>query len=282
MTSTITRRDFFKVSAAGGGLLLAVPLLSKRQAQGQAKALNPGLWVRIAPDDTITITIAKSEMGQGVRTSLAMLVAEELDADWSHVTVAQADFDQRYGDQGTGGSDSVPSGWKPLRETGAALRSMLVTAAATRWSVAPSTCTTESSTVVHAASGRRLRYGELAAAAASIPVPASVVLKPKSAWRLLGKDRHGIDLADITHGRAQYGLDVKVPGMLYASVERATVFGATLATVDDTEARKVPGAPRRRAYRCSAGRWRSRRRRGARGQYLGRDAGPSRAQGHLE
>ena len=241
MTSTITRRDFFKVSAAGGGLLLAVPLFSKRQAPGQAKALNPGLWVHIAPDDTITITIAKSEMGQGVRTSLAMLVAEELDADWARVKVAQADFDQRYGDQGTGGSDSVPSGWKPLRETGAALRSMLVTAAATRWSVAPSTCTTESSTVVHAASGRRLRYGELAAAAASIPVPASVVLKPKSAWRLLGKDRHGIDLADITHGRAQYGLDVKVPGMLYASVERATVFGATVATVDDTEARKVPG-----------------------------------------
>jgi CO/xanthine dehydrogenase Mo-binding subunit len=129
MTATLSRREFFTITAAGGGLLIAAPLLPRRALQGQAKVLTPGLWVAIAPDDTVTITISKSEMGQGVRTGLAMLVAEELDADWAAVRVSPGDFDPRYGDQGTGGSDSMAWGWKPLREAGAALRAMLVTAA---------------------------------------------------------------------------------------------------------------------------------------------------------
>ena len=133
MTTSLTRRDFIRVSAAAGGLLLGVTLPAEawRRLQGRQQArLEPTLFARIAPDNTVTITVAKSEMGQGVRTSLAMLVAEELDADWDKVRVEQAPFDPRYGNQGTGGSGSVMEGWDQLRQAGAKVRAMLVSAAA--------------------------------------------------------------------------------------------------------------------------------------------------------
>jgi isoquinoline 1-oxidoreductase beta subunit len=176
-----------------------------------------------------------------VRTSLAMLVAEELDADWSRVKVEQASFDPKYPDMGTGGSSSVREGWIRLRQSGAVLRAMLVAAAARRWKVPAAELTTERSFVSHPKSGNKVDYGSLAALAANETVPANVPLKPKSAWRLLGRDRTGIDVKDILHGRAQYGLDVKVPGMLYASIERTRVFGGTLKSMDAAEALKVPG-----------------------------------------
>mgnify|MGYP001447824371 CR=1 FL=1 len=235
------RRDFLKVTAAAGGLLATVSLPGCGRKGPLGEALDPSVFVRVSPDNTITVTIAKSEMGQGVRTSLAMLVAEELDADWSLIKVEQASFDPKYGEMGTGGSGSVRDNWKRMRESGAALRTMLVAAAAKEWGVDPKECLTENSFVIHAGQDRRAHYGSLAASAATMKVPATVSLKPRAEWRLMGKDRTGIDVADITHGRASYGLDVKVPGMLYASIERTTVFGGSVKSVDKTAALAVPG-----------------------------------------
>lgn len=238
-----TRRDFLRISAAGGGLLLGISLPSGCGiiAGRNRAALRPDVWVRLDPDDSITITVAKSEMGQGVRTSLAMLVAEELDADWTHVKVVQADFNERYGSQGTGGSGSVRDNYGMLRETGAALRVMLINAASARWSVPAAECSTEPSAVLHSSSGRRLRYAELAADAADQPVPTRVTLKPKSQWRILGRDQRGIDLQDVVHGRAVYGGDVRVPGLRFAVIERAPSFGSTVRSFDAAAAKAVPG-----------------------------------------
>ena len=238
-----TRRDFLRISAVGGGLLLGISLPSSCGviAGRDRPGLRPDVWVRLDPDDTITITVAKSEMGQGVRTSLAMLVAEELDADWAQVKAVQADFNERYGSQGTGGSGSVRDNYGMLRETGAALRSMLIGAAAERWGVPAGDCTTEPSAVIHSTSGRRLRYAELATDAARQPVPTRVTLKPKSQWRILGREQRGIDLQDVVHGRAVYGGDVRVPGMRYAVIGRAPSFGSTVRSFDASAAKAVPG-----------------------------------------
>jgi isoquinoline 1-oxidoreductase beta subunit len=242
--TTFSRRDFLTITAVtGGGLVMtiALPGCRPRTPATSPDALDPSVFVRIQPDNTVSVTIAKSEMGQGVRTSLAMLVAEELDADWNLVRVEQASFDPKYGEMGTGGSSSVRGGWMRLRQSGAALRAMLVAAAAKEWGVDPSECRAEESTVRHEGSGRRASYGELATKAASIPVPADLTLKPKSAWKLLGRDRVGIDVPDILHGKAVYGLDLKVSGMLYASIERTAVFGGTVKSVDKAAAMAVPG-----------------------------------------
>jgi isoquinoline 1-oxidoreductase beta subunit len=243
MASTrFSRRAFLRVSAIGGGVLLTAAITGRRRlAESQQAKPEPGLWVRIDPDETITITIAKSEMGQGVRTSLALLVAEELDADWARVKVTQAGYDRRYGNQGTGGSESVRDGWRGLRETGATLRAMLLAAAAADWGVPAGECATEPSHVVHKGSGRRASYGALATKAAAQPVPTGVPLKRKSEYRLLGRDHRGIDVPDILHGRAVFGMDVKVPGMLYAAIERTRAFGGTVKSFDASAARAVPG-----------------------------------------
>ena len=241
-----TRRDFLKVTAvAGGGLVLTISVLGCRPKPGAAPvavgSIDPSVFVRINPDNTISITIAKSEMGQGIRTSLAMLVAEELDADWTQVRVEQASFAPKYGEMGTGGSSSVLSNWKRMREAGAALKGLLVATAAKDWRVDPKECRTENSFVTHPASQRRTAYGALADKAAALPLPTEVTLKPKSEWKLLGKDRSGVDVADITHGKAVFGLDVKIPGMLYAAIERTSVFGGKVKSVDSAKALAVPG-----------------------------------------
>ncbi len=241
-----TRRHFLKITAvAGGGLVLTISLPGCRPKSGAAPAaggpIDPGVFVRINPDNTLVITIAKSEMGQGIRTSLAMLVAEDLDADWNQVRVEQASFAPKYGEMGTGGSSSVLSNWKRLREAGAALKGMLVAAAAKDWGVDPKDCRAENSFVIHPASDRRTPYGALAAKAAALTLPNQVTLKPKAEWKLLGKDRSGVDVADITHGTAVYGLDVKIPGMLFAAIERTSVFGGKVKSVDSAKALAVPG-----------------------------------------
>jgi isoquinoline 1-oxidoreductase beta subunit len=241
--NTVARRDFLKVTAvAGGGLLLAIALpgcaRGRREAPGDG---DPGIFVRINPDNTITVTVAKSEMGQGVRTTLAMLVAEELDADWSQVRVEQASFDPKYPPMGTGGSSSIREHWNVLRRAGAALRAMLVAAAAEEWGVAAADCRTENSFVTHGASDQRLHYGALADRAARRVPPRDVPLKPRSEWRLLGRDRIGIDAADVTHGKAGYGLDVRLPEMKFAVIERAPAFGATVKSFDPAKALAVPG-----------------------------------------
>ena len=212
------------------------------QDSGQPMALSA--WIGITADDEVTITISKSEMGQGVRTSLAMLVAEELDADWAKVRVAQAPADQAaFGNQFTVGSTSVRTLYTPLRQAGAAARAMLVAAAAATWGVDVASCTTEPGVVLHAATNRRLRFGELAAKAAQMPVPAPAGLKLKSAdqFRMMGKDQLRVDNLDVVTGRAVYGIDVRRPGMKYVVMARPGIFGASITAFDDAAARKVPG-----------------------------------------
>jgi CO/xanthine dehydrogenase Mo-binding subunit len=243
--SLVSRRRFLYVSAAlGGGLLMQVSCKrgGGNAAAGTSDTASPSIFIRIDPDDTVHVTIPKSEMGQGVRTMLAMFVAEELDADWAKVRAEAASYDPRLGSQGTGGSGSVLDTHTRLRVAGATMRQMLVAAAAKELGVDAAQLTTKGSQVTHAASGRSLGYGGLATAAARLPVPANVRLRKPGEWNLLGKEGiKGIDVQDIVHGRAKYGLDTRRDGMLFASVERARTFGARVARFDATRALKVPG-----------------------------------------
>jgi isoquinoline 1-oxidoreductase beta subunit len=241
--SEIPRREFLRVSAlAGGGALITITLgRCGSSGGGKDSGVDANLFVRIAPDNTITVTVPKSEMGQGVRTTLALLVAEELDADWERVSVETAPYGTKYGPQGTGGSGSVLETWERLRQAGANMRALLIAEAAQRWGVSTNECTTEASAVIHAASNRRETYGNLAAAAAKRPMARNVALKDPATYRLMGKEHVGKDVADITHGRAQYGIDVRLPGMLYASIERTREFGASVKSVDSAAALGVPG-----------------------------------------
>jgi isoquinoline 1-oxidoreductase beta subunit len=258
-SQTLSRRGFLRMTGlAGGGLLIAMgmpgckdkprgdgdfkpePTPETPPAPGEPFAANT--WVTIAPDGSATITVAKSEMGQGVRTTLAMLVAEELDLDWSKVRVTQApEHPDKYGRQGTGGSSSVRDGWKPLREAGAAARAMLVAAAASKLGVPAGELTTADSQVVHAASGKKVGYGELTNLAAQQTAPTEVTLKQPRDYRILGKEHPGIDVKDIIQGKARYGMDVRQPGMLFASIERTPVFGGKIKKYDAAAAMAVPG-----------------------------------------
>lgn len=240
----IARREFLRVTAlAGGGALITITLGRCGKGAGGDR-VDANVFVRIQPDNTITVTVPKSEMGQGVRTTLALLVAEELDADWQQVGVETAPFDPKYGPQGTGGSGSVLDTWERLRQAGANMRALLMAEAAERWGVPLKEITTEGSAVIHAASNRRENYGTLAAAAARRPMPHGVALKDPANFRLIGKEHVGKDVADITHGRAQYGIDVRVPEMLFASIERTREFGASVKSVDSAAALGVPGVVR--------------------------------------
>ncbi len=232
-----------------GDLPDALPGGSPGDAPGQAPAGEPvalSAWIKIGADEQVTITITRSEMGQGVRTSLAMIVADELDADWERVRVTQAPAGGPNGGQTTVGSQSVQSLWRapsPLRTAGATARAMLITAAAQAWQVPAADCRTEPGAVVHAASGRRLSYGALAAAAARLPVPpaSQVRLKDPGEFRIIGQPTRRVDNLDVVTGRAIYGIDVRQPGMLFAVVARCPVFGGRVARFDDGAAKAVPG-----------------------------------------
>ena len=245
----LTRREFLRLTGiAGSGLLLGIMLpdpLRARIPEPAERPFVPDVFVQIAPDDTVTIVVAKSEMGQGVRTALPMIVAEELDADWSRIRIIQADAaaDNRYGRQGTGGSTSVRTSWERLRRAGAVARTMLVTAAARKWGVDPATCRTESGWVVHPPTGRRARYGELVEQAARLPVPdpKTVPLKDNRAFRLLGRSPRRVDVHAIVNGRATYGIDVRISGMKFATVVQSPVFGRRIRRVDTSAAKKVAG-----------------------------------------
>ncbi len=246
--TTFTRRDFIKVTgAAGGGLVLAVYLPGcERRAAVTSAIFEPNSWIRIAGDGTITLVVDRSEMGQGVTTSLPMLLAEELEVDVEAVRFEFAPADPAYnnpalGLQVTGGSTSVRVGWEPLRKAGAAARAMLIAAAAERWGVHAAECRAENGTVVHEASDRRAGYGELAEAAAQQPVPEDVALKDPADFRLLGKPRRRLDTPYKVDGSAVFGIDVKRPGLLTATVARCPVYGGKVASYDDAEARAVPG-----------------------------------------
>lgn len=240
-----SRRDFFKAGLAiGGGLLLGLKL--EVPAAAQAKAGTGGvlnIYVRIAPDGIITITSKNPEIGQGVKTSLPMLVAEELDADWKDVRIEQARAEDKYEPQFAGGSFAMPLNWEPLRRMGAAGRAMLISAAATRWGVPVADCSARDSKVVHGPTGRTLGYGELSEAAAALPAPAldSLKLKDESQFRIIGRPIGGVDNPKIVTGQPLFGIDVSLPGMLYAVYEKCPVFRGKVASANVDEIRRLPG-----------------------------------------
>jgi len=241
--ATVNRREFLETGVAAGTSLLIgfhLPAFDR----GAAKPFKPNAWIEIRPDGVVTIWTGRSEMGQGVKTAMPMIVAEELEADWTRVQVAQADADPAYGDQFTVGSRSVRSGFEPLRQAGAAAREMLVGAAALTWKVPREACRARNGMVEHVATGRRLGYGDLAALAATLPVPADPPLKPSSEFRILGTRVPRVDTPDKVDGGAVFGLDVRVPGMVYATVARCPVFGGRVKSFDPAPALAVPGVQR--------------------------------------
>jgi isoquinoline 1-oxidoreductase beta subunit len=237
------RREFLAVGATGAaGLWLGLHLPSRADAAELSGALAPDAYLRVDPSGTATVFLTRSEMGQGTYTGMAVLVAEELEADWRSVRIVQADADPtRYGQMGTGGSSSVRRLFDPLRKTGATAREMLVAAAARSWKVERAACRAEDGFVVHAASGRKLSYGALAAAAAKEDVPKDPPLKEPKDWRLIGKKVPRLDTPDKIRGRARFGIDVRVPGMRFAAVARPPVVGGKVVGYDAAKAKAVPG-----------------------------------------
>ncbi len=236
------RRAFLRAAGCGGAGLLLAACLPAPAGAAEPAALEPDAYLRVGADGSVTVYLAKSEMGQGTYTGVAVMVAEELEADWRRVRVVQADADPgRYGQMSTGGSRSVRQLFDPLRRTGAAAREMLVAAAARRWGVGRAACRAEAGFVVHPPSGRRLGYGALAAAAAREEVPADPPLKRPEDWRLIGRKVPRLDTPDKVRGRARFGLDVRVPGMRFAAVARPPVLGGKVAGFDAARARAVPG-----------------------------------------
>ena len=249
-TTTIARRDFLRVSAlAGGGLLLGAWLDYGANGVLEARELaasdfSPNAFIRIAPDGAVTILAKNPEIGQGIKTMLPMLVAEELDVPWESITIEQAMSDPaKYGSQVAGGSTATPTNWEPLRRAGAAGRQMLVAAAAQRLGVSESELTTGDGAVHHHASRRKLGYGELAATAATLTAPdlASVKLKDPKDFKIIGRAIGGVDNLKIVTGKPLFGIDVTVPGMLYAVYEKAPVFAAKVASANVDEVKKLPG-----------------------------------------
>jgi isoquinoline 1-oxidoreductase beta subunit len=254
----VERRDFLKGMLGAGAFVLSVRVMPERlfaettaetagatdAASAMVKApLQPSVYLAIDTDGTAYVIVHRSEMGSGNRTGLPRIVADELDADWARVKVVQATGDEKYGDQDTDGSHSVRSFFDTLREAGGTARLMLVRAAAAQWGVPASECTTSPHMVVHKASGKKLGYGELAAAAGKLEVPKKeeIKLKARSEWRYIGKGTASYDLKDMCTGKAAYGQDTRMEGMLYASVAHPPVFGGAVKSVDDKAALSVAG-----------------------------------------
>jgi len=237
------RRRFLGLSAAGGaGLWLAMALPGRARAAGKdGPALEPNAWLRVDTQGVVTIFLAKAEMGQGVFTSMPMLVAEDLEADWKAIRVVQADAHPKFGAMITGGSSSVRRSWRPLRQAGATARAMLVAAAAKRWKVAPAACRAERGEVIHDATGRRLGYGALAAAAARLPVPKDPPLKAPKDFTIIGQRVARLDTPDKTTGKAGFGIDVRVKDLRHAVVARPPVWGGKVRSFDPAPALAVPG-----------------------------------------
>jgi isoquinoline 1-oxidoreductase beta subunit len=242
-----TRRTFLKVTAAAGGGLMLGAYFPVPGAAQTAAAFEPNVWIKITPDDSVRIMLTMIEMGQGVMTSMPMLVAEELDFDWTKIKTEWAPADSKYGNpnfggqQLTAGSNSVRGMWKLMRESGAAARAMLVSAAAQTWNVPENTVTTDKGEAIHQASGRRLKYGALVAKAATLPVPTDLVLKEPKDFKVLGKDVPRLDVPDKVNGTAVFGIDVKLPDLLTARVVRPPVFGGKVASFNADKAKAIPG-----------------------------------------
>jgi isoquinoline 1-oxidoreductase beta subunit len=252
----LSRRGFLKGIAGTSAFILGVRFLPETLLADPADAstldpmtpmskaaLQAGVYLAIDTDGTVYVVAHRSEMGNGVRTSLPRIVADELDADWSRVKVVQAIGDEKYGDQDTDGSHSVVSFFVPLREAGATARLMLVRTAAQKWNVPMAECSNQMGAVVHIPSGRKFDYGELAADAAKLDVPKKedLKLKPRSEWKYIGKDASLYDLKDLCTGKGIYGQDLWVEGMLYASVMHPPVLGSSPKSIDDKAALAVRG-----------------------------------------
>jgi isoquinoline 1-oxidoreductase subunit beta len=237
--SPLSRREFVAAgAAAGAGLVIGFYLPHK----GSPKDIfSPNAYLRITPDNKVTIVVARSEMGQGVRTSLPMILAEELEANWKQIEIEQAGASTLYGLQDTGGSASVHSTWDPMRKAGAAAREMLISAAALTWGVPRSKCVAQNGSVVHSESNRRLNYGELVAKAATLPIPTDVTLKQSKDYKIVGQRLERVDTPSKVKGEAVFGIDFRVPDMKYAVVSRCPTIGGKLTNFDDKESKKIPG-----------------------------------------
>jgi isoquinoline 1-oxidoreductase beta subunit len=258
MNAKLSRRDFLKLSGiAGGGLVLAIylegcasgtptPTIVPVTPEGTATPIPPFDWqptayIKLDQDGILTFTAFRSEMGQGIRTALAMLVAEELDIDWSSVRIIQADADSRFWDQQTGGSVSMSTYYSVMRQAGATARQMLVEAAADVWGVDSAQFETEAGFVIHPDGAQKVSYGALVESASKIDKPKKVALKKSESFNIVGKTLGHWDAPQIVSGKAIYGLDVRVPGMLFAAIARCPVFGGKFASYDDSDTKAIAG-----------------------------------------
>jgi CO/xanthine dehydrogenase Mo-binding subunit len=238
--SPISRREFVTAGvAAGAGLVIGFYL--PHGGTSHQESFSPNAYLRITPDNKVTIVVARSEMGQGVRTALPMILAEELEADWKQIEIEQAGASTLFGDQTTGGSASIRTTWDPMRKAGAAAREMLISAAASTWNVPRSSCTAENSHIKHAASNRSLSYGKLASKAATLPVPTDVPLKQGKDYKIVGQRLPRVDSPAKVKGEAIFGIDFRVPGMKFAVLSRCPTIAGKVSGFDDKEAKKISG-----------------------------------------
>src|SRR5579863_1989562 len=222
--SPLSRREFVAAGvAAGTGLVIGFYL--PHGSRSGKRAFSPNAYLRISPDSKVTIVVARSEMGQGVRTALPMILAEELEADWKQIEIEQAGASTLFGDQTTGGSASIRSTWDPMRKAGAQAREMLISAAALTWGVPRSSCAADSGRVKHSASGRSLSYGELVGKAATLPIPTDVPLKQAKDYKIVGQRLARVDTPSKVKGEAVFGIDFRILGTKYVLSRCPTIGG---------------------------------------------------------
>jgi len=238
--SPLSRREFVGAGIAGAaGLVIGFYLPHKGAAEKES--FSPNAYLRITPDNKVTVVVARSEMGQGVRTALPMILAEELEADWKQIEIEQAGASTLFGDQTTGGSASIRTTWDPMRKAGATAREMLISAAALTWGVPRSTCAAENGHIKHAASNRSLSYGDLVAKASTLPIPSDVTLKQSKDYKIVGQRLARVDSPAKVKGEAVFGIDFRMPGMKYAVLSRCPVIGGKVTSFDDKDSKKIVG-----------------------------------------
>ena len=239
--SPLSRREFLAAgAAAGAGLVIGFYLPHGSSSNGQT-AFAPNAYLKITPDNKITVLVPRSEMGQGVRTSLPMILAEELEADWKQISIEQVGASTLYGDQTTGGSASVRTTWDPMRKAGAAAREMLISAAALEWGIPRSGCKAENGMVSRTGTNTSLSYGALAGKAATLPIPSDTPLKQAKDYKLVGKPLARVDTPAKVEGKAEFGIDFRLEGMKFAVLSRCPTIGGKVAGFDDKESKKISG-----------------------------------------